>query len=54
VTLKVLRAEATSKLVDEVPELAVSRKLLEYIQVLGPVAHSKIQTVQGAFYGEWT
>lgn len=49
VTLKVMRAEVSSKPVDEIPELAVPRKLLEYIQAKGPIARSYIQTLEDHF-----
>ncbi|RDB29753.1 Serine/threonine-protein kinase SRPK [Hypsizygus marmoreus] len=49
VTLKVMRAEVSSKPVDEIPELAVPLKLSEYIQANGPVARSNIQTPEDHF-----
>jgi len=49
VTLKVMRAEVSSKPVEEVPELAIPRKLLEYIQARGSVVHSNIQTLKDHF-----
>ncbi|KIM46980.1 hypothetical protein M413DRAFT_63939 [Hebeloma cylindrosporum] len=49
VTLKVVRADVSSKPVDQVPELGVPRKLLEYVQERGPVVRSNIQTVQDHF-----
>ncbi|KAF8810776.1 kinase-like protein [Phlegmacium glaucopus] len=48
-TLKVMRAEVSSKSVDEIPDLAVPLKLSEYIQAKGAVARSNIQTPEDYF-----
>jgi serine/threonine protein kinase len=49
VTLKIMRAKVSSKPVDEIPELAVSLKLSEYIQAKGLVPRSNIQTPGDCF-----
>ncbi|KAF5383682.1 hypothetical protein D9615_003640 [Tricholomella constricta] len=49
VTLKVMRAEDSSKPVGDIPDLAVPLKLSEYLHAKGPVARSNIQTPEDYF-----
>ncbi|KAG5649973.1 hypothetical protein H0H81_001274, partial [Sphagnurus paluster] len=44
-----MRADMSSKPVDEIPELAIPKKVLEYIRARHPVPRSNIQTIEDYF-----